>query len=344
MESRMLREIYDQPIVSEKILTCYVDIAKACGKALQRKRHFFLLGTGASLNACIAARYAFLKYGGRLPHVLATSDVDYVLERAGEDAVFVLVSQSGRSHETEKAVEMFRQRKIEFWGITNNGASNLAQYADRTLLLEAGDEASSATKTYSATLLILYMIAAGDDTGAWDEIRRIPEDIHRNLALAAQPIGDMAKCLEQEKVVYFTGMGSHGATAAQAALMLKEKAFIHAEGLSLAEFRHGPVEVVEPGLPVVVLAATPYRVREALKKHAEYLAGLSANVFMITDMSVSGNGIPADKCIVFVNGCEEVFSHITAIIPCQLLAENIAQNRGLDVDGFRYIAKVIECY
>lgn len=325
MPTRMWQEIQDQYDVALR-LTGTEPVALT---GIQR---LILAGTGASLAACRAGQYAFMKYAGLLPHVLPAAELEYVAPAPG--TLVILVSQSGASLETQTATLMLKERGISFWGVTNNLQSPLAQAADRVLWLNAGDEISSATKTYTATLLHLVRLAGG-------VIRHVADDIRATLAAAAEPVERWAEALLEQQVGYILGMGPLAATAAVGALLMKEKALMHVEGMSVSEFRHGNIEVVRPGLPILMLAATPDAVAEAVQ-HARYFASLGADVYLVSDAPV--HGMAPERVLQVSNQGDEVVGAIPAVIPLQLLAERIAVRKGYAVDGFRFIAKVVDKY
>lgn len=343
MKTRMWHEIQDQYEVAKEVIKNYHEQAGPLSMELAKKKRVFLMGTGASLIACMASRYAFIKYGSFIPEVMAASEINYALDRMDSETVVILVSQSGQSYETQEVVKILKGKKVELWGITNEPGSTLARNADRVLLMNAGVEVSSATKTYMATILILYMLAAAQNKMQMESIANIPEDIKQTLAMCQSPVDALAKKLSKKSVIYITGIGPNSQTAAQGALMLKEKTFINAEGMALSEFRHGPIEVVKPGLPIIITASSPEVVKVAVE-HMKHLAGLSASVYIITDNLVVDASIPEENIIRVSNRCQEVFSQISEVIPLQLLAEGIANINGYDVDGFKYISKVVDKY
>jgi glutamine---fructose-6-phosphate transaminase (isomerizing) len=334
MPTRMWQEIQDQPDVAERLLRGAR--GGTGGADLRHVTRLILSGTGASLAACRVGQYAFMQYAGILPHVLPAAELDYVQPAPG--TLVILVSQSGQSLETQTAVDSLKARSIPFWGITNNPDSYLAKHADRVLLMEAGEEVSSATKTYMATLVLFGLLAGGEET-----ISQLPADLRATLAAAAEPISRWAEALLDTRGGYILGMGPLGATASQGALLMKEKTFLHIEGMSLSEFRHGNIEVVTPGLPIIVLAVTPAQAAEAVK-HAEYFASIGAEVYLITDSPVTGSRLPADRILQVQNSGDAFTGQLQAVVPLQLLAERVAVRKGHDVDGFRYIAKVVDKY
>lgn len=322
----MWQEIQDQPEVALRLLEAEVAQLRT---PIRSAGQVILAGTGASLAACRAGQYAFMRYAGILPHVLPAADLlDLPL---GPESLVILVSQSGASLETQMAVRALKERGVQLWGVTNNLESPLAQGADRVLWMNAGEEVSSATKTYLATLMLFLMLAGG-------AVEAVPPDLRQTLDQSAETVDRWAAALMDQPVIYFLGAGAMGPMAAQGALLMKEKTFLHVEGMSLSEFRHGNIEVVRPGLPILLLAATPALSAEA-ERHAAYLASLGAEVYLVTDSLPGG-----ERVLRVQNSGDEVAGMLQVVVPLQMLSERIAVRKGYDVDGFRYIAKVVDQY
>ncbi|TJY43554.1 SIS domain-containing protein [Cohnella pontilimi] len=342
MSSKTFQEIHGAYDVSLQFAGASREQLNHCRAALAAYKQLILMGTGASLNACKIGQYAFMKYGGLIPHVIPASDVALLDRSLDEDTLVILVSQSGQSYETQVAVEYLKKRGVTVWGITNNEHSALGTGADETLLMNAGEEVSSATKTYVATLLILFTLAAGEEAGFPPQLRQIPDAIRESIRRSEERISEWAAALEKHDNFYLLGAGAFGVTAQQGALVLKEKTFQHVEGMSLSEFRHGNIEVIRPGLPIVILAAAD-SVDDSLK-HAEHLVSLSALVYLVVDRDVRLPSISQERIIVLPGQPNQLLAQICAVLPLMLLAEKIAALKGHDIDGFRYISKVVDQY
>ena len=181
MNTAMWQEIHHQPEVAEKILEEYLPKADYYRSLLLEKNKLILTGIGASLNACHMARYAFLKYGNLAPQIIRSDELPYVLPGIDRDTLVIFISQSGESYETKLFGQKLKEQGVEFWGITNDGSSSLARHAKEVLLLHSGREISSATKTNLASLLILYILAAGYDAQVQAELKRLPGLIQKTL-------------------------------------------------------------------------------------------------------------------------------------------------------------------
>lgn len=337
--ARLWEEIHEQPEVIRKLwneLPLRLEQRPAEGKEI------FLFGTGASLSACMQAKYAFLKYRGVHGAAVAAFEAEYYKEILDKGCLAAVVSQSGESYETKVIVNGLLEKGIPFWGITNNEDSFLGKNASCCLPLMAGEELGTATKTQTASVMALYMMAAIGHEGAMRQLEKLPEAMEATLQAAEGYKQELADFLSDRKAIYLTGLDAHAPTALQASLMLKEKVWLHAEGLSLAEFRHGPVEVVEEGIPIVLIGYGKEKI-DTLLMHADFLTKVChGDVVLVTNCQE--NRIKGYRNFPYVWEGDEALSHICATLPFQLLAERMAAQRGYDIDGFKYIGKVLNQY
>lgn len=348
----MWQEVHDQPEVAEKILNSYFPKAEYFHELLKKKKRLILTGMGASLYASKMAKYLFYKYGGLFPQVVQADELEYLLPSVDQDTLMIFISQSGGSYETKVVTRELKERGIEFWGITNNPDSDLGRNASEVMLLHCDKEVSSATKTNMASFLILAIIAAGYVPELREEFLELPDKISGALQWCddqarengGKVLEELAKSLIPELQLYELGMGVHGTTAIEGALMMKEKTFIHTAGSSISDFRHGTVEVIEDGLPVILLSSGEKNLKMA-ENHAVYLKNTGADVTLITDVPVSAALEEGEIPVLYLPQVkEEALSPCIFLVPLQLLAERVAVYKGLDVDGFRYLSKVVSEY
>lgn len=336
--SKMLEQIYEQPYVLNKVYHTYANEIADFSEKISQCHNFYLIGTGSSLLACEASFAAFVTVLGKSPVILHSADMPLYIGIFKENDIIILVSQSGESAEIIAAVDMLKNTKAEIWALTNERKSHLAMKADNVLYIYAGHEDSSATKTYTASLMVLNMLSAGKSVEKLKSLGNIPEDVERDLDLSKNFIENISGDFKDIENMYLLGLGPNVATAKEASLMMKEKARIHAEGGSLIEFRHGPIEVCEKGTKLIIITYS-INSHENVLMHKRDLNGTGADVYLITS-GVGADAIDLNlKCSV-----DNVYSTITSIVPFQLLAEKTAFKKGYDIDGFRYINKVLNKY
>jgi glucosamine--fructose-6-phosphate aminotransferase (isomerizing) len=257
------------------------------------------------------------------------------------DALVFGISQSGQSPDIVAVVEEGRRQGALTVAVTNTPASPLAQAAEHVLPLDAGEErAVAATKTYTAQLAALALLSAhvANDREQLEELERLPGAVAETLALepgiaqAAQRYAHADECV-------VLGRGYNYATAFEIALKLKELTYIVAEPYSSADFRHGPVAIVERGFPVIVIAPSG-AVYDDMVGLTRDLAARQADIIAISteqeplQLARLPLGLPV--------ALPEWLSPLTCVVPGQLLALHITLAKGYDPDHPRGLTKVTE--
>ena len=325
--SRFRDEIHEQPEAAERLLKNGAAAARAIGARIREAspRAFVIAARGSSDNAALYAKYLFGARNRALVALAAPSLFTHYAHppRIGGSCV-VGISQSGESPDVIAVVEEGRRQGALTLAITNVAGSQLARAAELVLPLEAGPELSvPASKTYTASLLALAMISAAVD----------PVETFES-ALAAVP-GAMRRALEAESRLeplvqplmgpraVVLGRGFNFSTAEEIALKLSETSYVLARAWSVADFEHGPIAIVDAGLPVLIVdGGGP--VADDLATLRERLAGKGCHVLDLRDES----GLP------------EELTPITLAVLGQLLAHRVAAAKGMDPDRPRTIQKV----
>ena len=341
-KSSMYQEILDQYEVAKAALENRWDEAVKINDILKNANQIIFMGTGASLNACYGVKAASIKYLKKIPAIVEMADAQAILPAITDKTVCFLVSQSGESKETVEGIDIMCGTKALTIAVTNEKESYLASKSDITLELKAGKEISSATKTCTASILIMCMAVCCHDELAVSQLKELPGLIEKALSELPGKVSEIAEMLRNEKAFYIGALGALYPAARQGALLIKEKDFILSEGLSISELRHGTVEAVYENMPVFIVAANEDN--HKAQEHARYFANhVKAKTFLITnkkDALQYGN----IACIKIENSENDCFTGICPTIFFQFLSENIAEINGYDVDGFRYLSKVIETY
>jgi glucosamine--fructose-6-phosphate aminotransferase (isomerizing) len=297
-----------------------------------------LTGMGASLHAAQVAALHFHNLDISAQAIEATDLVFYsrALLRVGVPLIFV--SQSGASAEVAAiAGELLAETMLV--AVTNDPHSLLARRAQLVLPILAGAESGVATKTYMNTLAALWLLvrhwrnrAGGDENHT---LMRLAETCEQLLAGAGRIAARWLDALGAAETIAFLGHGPHAATARQAAMMLAERARVAATGTSAGAFRHGPIEIVQPGMGVVVFAAAGAAGDSARALAAE-LHEYGARVLLVEHGRTRGLDEPANA----PPALDEFLAPILDIIPAQLFADALARERGIE-PKFRYIGKVV---
>jgi glucosamine--fructose-6-phosphate aminotransferase (isomerizing) len=297
-----------------------------------------LTGMGASLHAAQAAALHLHNLDVAALAVEAADLVFYSrrLVRSGDPLVFV--SQSGASAEVAAVIGGLPP-EAALVAVTNNPHSPLAQRAQYILPIVAGAESGVATKTYMNTLAALWLLARHwGGLGGGGEVHTLSRlaDACEALLTGADAIGARwLDTLGAAETIVFLGHGPHAATARQAAMMLAERARAAAIGTSAGAFRHGPVEITQPGTGVVVFAS-PGPAAESARALAAELREHGARVLLVEHGRTRDLDEPAGAPSEF----DEFLAPILDIIPAQLFADALARERGVE-PKFRYIGKVV---
>ena len=267
-----------------------------------------------------------------------------------DKTVVLAISQSGETADTLAAMDEGRKKGAALWSIVNAIGSQAMRIADGFISMQVGPEIGVAsTKAYTAPLVDLYMLAIllGELRGSIDEEQR------RQLVEDLRLVPDLAgRCLDKEeeiKVVaetlleaqnaLYLGRGVNMPTAYEGALKLKEISYIHAEGYPAGEMKHGPIALIDSGLPVVVIAPRdPW-----YDKMFSQIEQAKARGGRVIAVATEGDDLIQNQAdhVLYVPKTPWMLSPVTTVIPLQLLAYHIAAQRGLDVDQPRNLAKSV---
>ena len=350
--SKMLDEIREQPSALERTLREEFRTIESLRARLRerRPRLIVLAARGTSDNAALFGRY-LLEVATGIPVSLAAPSI-LTLYGASVDvreALVVALSQSGESTDTNLVLEKAREAGALTVGITNEPDSTLARLSEVVLLVRAGREKSiAATKTYTGQLLMMYLLAWALDAPIDVELlRRFPE--HVNVALGLEA----AIAERSERYTFMTqavvvGRGLNYSNAFEFALKLMETCYVVAERFSSADLLHGPIAMVESHFPALLF--TPAGVTwPGLKDMLGKLRTLKADTLIITDLSnresveYSRHGICLPVHISHSGALPaELYTPIPYIVPAQLFAARLADQKGLDPDQPRTLSKITQ--
>jgi glucosamine--fructose-6-phosphate aminotransferase (isomerizing) len=299
---------------------------------------------GSSDHAAAYFAYLVLVHLG-LPVASLPPSVMTLYDRRprGEGRVAIGVSQSGRSPDVIRSLETLRASGALTLAVTNEPGSPLAAAADATVALGCGPErAVAATKTFTASLAALAAIALRW-AGRADLVRALealPEAARRALAV---PVDEAASALTGAADAFVLGRAFGYAVALEAALKLKEVARLRAEGASAAEFLHGPVASVDPGLPVIVVVSSDPPARGPCLEAASRIGRAGGKLVLVGASPEEGKTLGAVALDVGRGLPGEVAAIVQAIV-LQRLAVAAARARGHDPDAPRNLVKVTETW
>ncbi len=341
-DSYLQTEILEQPEVLQRLLEVERPSIERIAAIIRQAapRYVVLAARGSSDNA---ARYGQYLFGAvnSLPVALATPALYTLYQRPPclEGALVLAISQSGQSPDIVAVVEEGRRQGALTVAITNEPASPLANAAQHTISLQAGPERSlAATKTYTASLMALGLLStalAGDASHA-QSLQAVPGFVAEVLA-SAPAILQAAERYRYMDACVVASRGYNYATAFEITLKLKELAYVLAEPYSLADFRHGPMAVVERDFPVVTLVPEGV-VAPGLLEFLRQLRERQAEIMVISALDEAL--AMAQTPLALPRGLPEWLSPLVAVIPGQLFAMGLTLAKGLDLDHPRGLRKV----
>ncbi|MFN2280788.1 MAG: glutamine--fructose-6-phosphate transaminase (isomerizing), partial [Anaerolineales bacterium] len=307
--------------------------------------------------ACGTASYAgmvgkvLIERIARIPvEVEIGSEFRYQDPIVDEDTVVLAISQSGETADTLAAMEEGRRKGATLWSIVNAIGSQAMRIADGYISMQVGPEIGVAsTKAYTAPLVDLYMLAIllGELRGTLDKKRayqlvqdlRLVPDLAGRCLDRENEVKKVAETLLDAENALYLGRGVNMPTAYEGALKLKEISYIHAEGYPAGEMKHGPIALIDSGLPVVVIAPRdPWY--DKMFSQIEQAKARGGRVIAVATEGDEQIQALADQ-VLFVPDTPWLLSPVTTVIPLQLLAYHIAAQRGLDVDQPRNLAKSV---
>jgi glucosamine--fructose-6-phosphate aminotransferase (isomerizing) len=336
-------EIGQQPAVAARLLGEGRASINAVAAALRARPidYAVIAARGTSDHAAIYAQYV-LGIRQRLPVALATPSAIsiYGVAPRFERALVLGISQSGASPDVVGVVAAARAQGAPTVALTNTPDSPLAAAAEHVMELRAGPElAVAATKTYGAELLCLALLsealAGVADPAAERALHDLPAVLEQ--ALATEPlVADVARRQAAMGACVVLGRGYDYATAREWALKLKELAYVAAEPYSAADFEHGPLALIEPGFPVLAVAAG--RAASGLPLLRRLREEFQAQLLVVSDLpELCALGHDA---VLLPGGLPDWLLPIAAVVPAQLYAYHLTRAKGLDTELPRHIQKV----
>jgi glutamine---fructose-6-phosphate transaminase (isomerizing) len=338
-------EIFEQPeCLSALLANQRLTVEKIARTVHAHTIHWvFLAARGTSDNA---GRYANYLWGAQngLPLALATPSLFTYYKQPPQlkDALVVGISQSGQSPDIVSVLAEGRRQGCLTLAITNEPASPLANSADLVLDIQAGSEkAVAATKTYTTELMSVAMLstALSDNKTHWKELAKVPGWVEKVLKQDV-PIARMAERYRYMRQCVVLGRGFNYCTAFEWALKLKELTYVVAEPYSSADFRHGPIAMIEGGFPVMAVAPNGMVFDTMLEMLGKLRHEQSAELVVISDekraLSLAQSPIPLPA------GIPEWLTPLVSIVPGQLFAGHLTRAKGLDPEQPRTLGKVTE--
>ena len=310
-----------------------------------------LIGCGTAYHSCLMAKYWFEQMTTLDVNVDIASEFRYRKNKFKKNCLYIFVSQSGETADTYAALDLCNKNKVKTCSIVNVIESSIARDSKFVLPIHCGPEIGVAsTKAFLGQMLVLYILCLKLAYSRKDIDKKIfslkvksllelSKNVQKTL-LTEDQIQIVCKSFVDAKGSMFLGRGFSYPIALEGALKLKELAYVHAEGYPAGEMKHGPLALIEDGMPVVVLAPRDEYFKKTISNMQEVIAR-GAKVLLITNKSK--NEVVHENIwqSIEVENTNDDLLPFLITIPLQKLAYHSALNKGYDIDKPRNLAKSV---
>ena len=357
----MRKEIYEQPrAVADTLLGRHdesgalrLDEVRITEAELRSIDKIIVIACGTSFYAGLVAKYA-IEHWTRIPcEVELASEFRYRDPIVGPTTLVVCISQSGETADTLMAIRHAREQRARVLAICNTNGSTIPRESDAVIYTHAGPEIGVAsTKGFLTQLVACYLLGlylaqvrgtkfADEISTVLDELEGMP-DAMSTLLDSMDPVLGLAADLVDEPTVLFFGRHVGYPVALEGALKLKELAYIHAEGFAAGELKHGPIALIEDGLPVFVIMPPRGRdlLHEKLMSNVAEIRARGARTIVLAEIDDDEIAPHADV-LIRLPKVSTLLQPLLATIPLQIFACELATQRGHDVDQPRNLAKSV---
>ena len=310
-----------------------------------------LIGCGTAYHSCLMAKYWFEELTTLDVSIDIASEFRYRKNRFKDDTLYIFVSQSGETADTYAALDLCNKNNMKTCAVVNVIESSIARDSNFVLPIHCGPEIGVAsTKAFLGQILVLYILSLklsllrkeieiNEYQDKIIDLKKLPGLIDKTL-LIDNDIQAIASTFNEAKGSMFLGRGFSYPIALEGALKLKELSYVHAEGYPAGEMKHGPLALIEEGMPVVVLAPRDSYYKKTISNMQEVIAR-GAKVLLITNKSkdevISEN---IWETIEVENTNDDLLPFLLTI-PLQKLAYYSALKKGYDIDKPRNLAKSV---
>ena len=319
-----------------------LDEQRLSDQELREVDKVFVVACGTAYHSGLLAKYA-IEHWTRLPvEVELASEFRYrdpVLDRS---TLVVAISQSGETADTLEAVRHAKQQKAKVLAICNTNGCQIPRECDAVLYTRAGPEIGvAATKTFLAQIAANYLVglalAQARGTKYPDEVEREYRELEAMPELVArvlddlEPIAELGRRVALSSTVLFLGRHVGYPVALEGALKLKELAYMHAEGFAAGELKHGPIALIEDGLPVIVVMPSP---KNSTTLHSKMLSNIReiqarGAITIVIAEEADDTVRPYADHLIEIPSVSTLFQPLLSTIPLQVFAASLAQARGL---------------
>ena len=353
----MAKEIEEQPITLKTGIKEYVDSINQDINIfnfpwkINEIKSITLVGCGTAYHSCLMAKYWFEELTSLDVSVDIASEFRYRKNRFKSENLYIFVSQSGETADTYAALDLCKKNNMKTCAVVNVIESSIARDANFVLPIHCGPEIGVAsTKAFLGQILILYILSlklghlkkdikTEDYKEKIKELRNLPKLVEQTLLVDSE-IQNISSIFNEAKGSMFLGRGFSYPIALEGALKLKELSYVHAEGYPAGEMKHGPLALIEEGMPVVVLAPRDNYYKKTISNMQEVIAR-GARVLLITNKSKDEVFSENVWEKIEVENTNDDLLPFLLTIPLQKLAYHSALKMGYDIDKPRNLAKSV---
>ncbi|WP_280692234.1 glutamine--fructose-6-phosphate transaminase (isomerizing) [Kitasatospora sp. GAS204B] len=358
----MLKEIAEQPkAVADTLLgrigtdgRLTLDEVRIPDSVLREVDKVVIVACGTAFHAGMIAKYA-IEHWTRIPcEVEVASEFRYRDPILDDRTLVIAISQSGETMDTLMALRHAREQGARVLAICNTNGSTIPRESDAVLYTHAGPEvAVASTKAFLTQLVACYLVALylgqvrgtkwGDEiTAVIKELSDAPKQLEQVLR-TMEPVRELARSLADAKSVLFLGRHVGFPVALEGALKLKELAYMHAEGFAAGELKHGPIALIEEGLPVVVVVPSPRGrsiLHDKIVSNIQEIRARGARTIVIAEEGDEAV-VPYADHLISIPVTPTLLQPLVSTVPLQVFACELATAKGHEVDQPRNLAKSV---
>ena len=336
----MIKEINEQATAVRNTLTQRDNIQEIIDDAGDIQRICFV-ACGTSYHASLTGKYLIESLAGIPTDVILASEFKYSANTLNDKTLVIFISQSGETADSLKALDVANETSKTL-GIVNVAGSSITRRAQYVIQTQAGPEIGvAATKTYVAQLTAIYLFAAliSKNVELLNELDKVPEFIDEALE-SENLVKELSKRYNYARDFFYLGRGYSYPTALEGALKLKEITYIHGEGYAAGELKHGPLALIDEGIPVVVIMPPGDNYRKTMS-NLEEVKSRGANVLAIGSADDESLKAKVNDIIPINANVKEIIAPLVYIVPLQLIAYYITLEKGHDPDKPKNLAKCV---
>lgn len=338
----MIKEINEQDMAIHNTLAERENIEKIVKEIKDDINRVVFVACGTSYHASLTGKYLIESLANIPTEVLLASEFKYSANALNDKTLVVFISQSGETADTLSALNIANEtsKTLAIVNVAGSSATRKAQYVIHT---QAGPEIGvAATKTYVSQLVAIYLLAAllGEDEELIEKLNKVPAYIKEVLE-DADKVKDISRKYRFARDFFYIGRGYSYPIALEGALKLKEITYIHGEGYAAGELKHGPLALIDEGIPVVVIVP-PGEDHKKTMSNLEEVQARGADVFGIGAKDDKDLILKSKDTFLINPEVDEIIAPLVYIVPLQLLSYYVADSKpGVDPDKPKNLAKCV---